>query len=108
MNFESFHNAPKSDREEMAENMKFTNSRKLFNKIVDDFSHSDFTTEDIKDAYNKRVKIASGQSFGQSHLDKLTEDGLLDYNSDEQTYSINHSNEQVAKMLMKDELEEKN
>jgi len=100
---EKFQAIPMSDRPEMAENRKFTNSRKLFTKIMEDFSHSDFTINDIKDAYNKRTSSGTagiGMRFGISHLDNLTADGFLDYDEENKTYSVNHANKYVAKFAM--------
>lgn len=97
---EGYKTIPASDRPEMVENREFTNSRKLFTKIMEDFTSSDFTVEEIKDAYNKRTSTSSGMSYGESHLNKLVTDGLLDYDKDKKTYSVNHANENVAKFAM--------
>ena len=73
-----YYNIENPDKEEMVENRKVTVATKLFRKILEDFSHHDFTLQDIKDSYNDQVsKKDYGQRYGKSHLDNLVEMGLL-------------------------------
>lgn len=104
MNEKSYNDAkystiPGSDRPKMVENRKFTTSRKLFKIIAEYFPHSDFTKQDIKDSYNK---YRDKTRFGQSHFNRLIKDGLLDYDDTTKTYSINHTNDEVAKRATDD------
>ena len=99
-NPELYYNIENLDREEMAENRKVTIAIKLFKKIFEDFFYHNFTLQDIKDSYNYyAVKKDYGQRYGQRHLDKLVEMGLLIYDDDSKTYSVNHNSPDVARII---------
>ena len=94
-----YYNIETPDKVEMAENKKVTVAIKLFRKILEDFSYHNFTLQDIKDSYNDQVsKKNYGQRYGKSHIDNLIEMGLLIYDEDNKTYSIDHNSPDVAKI----------
>ncbi|MEA1926407.1 MAG: hypothetical protein U9M90_04210 [Patescibacteria group bacterium] len=46
----------KPDQIEMEKNRKHTAAMKLFKKVFEDFSHSDFSLQDVIDSYNDQVR----------------------------------------------------
>ena len=85
----------KPDQLEMVENRRFTKTMKLFKLILDDFSHHDFTLQDIKTAYtiidkNNKTKAR----YGLPELKNLVDRGLLIFENLE--YSIDYFCPEIA------------
>ncbi len=88
------------DKEQLIENKKITVALELFKKILEDFSHHDFTLQDIKDSYNVQIsKKKYAQRYGKHHLDTLVKMGLLIYDKKNKTYSVDHASPEVARIV---------
>ncbi len=93
--FESKYDVPSSDRPEMVENRRHTQSMRLLESIKSDLDITSFTLKDVQETFNaltqekpkstKEVSVAV--RFGKSHLDYLVEKGFL--SEDEGIYSVN-------------------
>ncbi len=109
MNFDRnrFYNVESPDRAEMMENRKYKIAMTLFRKISEDFLTDKFTEKEIKENYNESFrKKGRGTQYGKAHLSYLVEKGLLIYNKEEKTYSIDHGSSAVAKILEGEEEDE--
>lgn len=74
-------------------NEHFTKSFNLMDKLLEDFASDEFKLEDINELYND-----FSQRYRKSHLDTLKSIGLLDYDSQQETYSINYSCPYIAQI----------
>ena len=88
------------DQIEIVENRQVAIAMELFRKILEDFSHHNFTPQDIKDSFNHLVSDRGrGQKYAKKHLDRLVKMGLLIYDEDNGTYSVNHNSPDVARII---------
>jgi len=97
---EKRHNVEGPDQEEMIENTEDAVAMELFQKILKEFSHHDFTWQDIEDSFNDRTKRKGHErNYDENQLEYLVERGLLDYDEAEKSYSINNISPEVAKII---------
>lgn len=89
---------------EKVENRRHTVAMKLLEKVVEEFGSDSFTLEDVRDAFNDRVKREGfGLRFGEGGLEYLRKMGALDYDPKTDSYTTNPNNKHVMRIVMDDE-----
>jgi hypothetical protein len=107
-----YDNVEKLYREEEDRNKQVQRALELFTrKILNDFSHQDFSFGDIVESHNaprednKYGTRTRGQAYRQKDFDYLVEQGLLIYDEDQKTYSVDHNSPDVARIIEEEERE---
>lgn len=85
---------------EKFEEKRENSAEELLKKIMDDFSHSEFTFDDIHESYNDLINSGRNElDFHKYDLDELVRIGALLYNEESKTYEVDHSSDHVVSLV---------